>query len=74
MSRRAAASILFDVFGRVIRAGRADGRCQLFLVGPEVKQRPVPDVVVPPQLTAEELLTFLDDLFHEFASQVTSFR
>jgi hypothetical protein len=68
MSENQAKSILFDVFGRTMRAERANGRWQLFLVGAEGKKRPVPDVVVPPDLTAEELTTFLDDLFHEQAS------
>ena len=61
-------SHLFDVFGRMMQAQRVDGRWQLFLVGAEGKKRLVPDVSVPPHLSAEELLTFLDDLHHEFAS------
>jgi len=68
MSDVGAQSILFDVFGRLMQAQRTDGRWQLFLVGAEGKKRPVPDVSVPPHLSAEELLTFLDDLYHEFAS------
>lgn len=61
-------SHLFDVFGRMMQAQRVDGRWQLFLVGAEGKKRPVPDVSVPPHLSANELLTFLEDLYHEFAS------
>ena len=68
MSQKQTESILFDVFGRTMRAWRTIGRWQLFLVGAEGKKRPVPDVSVPPHLSAEELLTFLDDLYHEFAS------
>ena len=60
--------LLFDVFGRIMQAQRMDGRWQLFLVGAEGKRRLVPDVTVPAHLSAEELLTFLDDLYHEFAS------
>ncbi|OQW30107.1 MAG: hypothetical protein A4E19_11170 [Nitrospira sp. SG-bin1] len=68
MSDLKAESLSFDVFGRMMQAKRIDGRWQLFLVGAEGKKRPVPDVSVPPHLSAEELLTFLDDLYHEFAS------
>ncbi len=68
MSDTQSDSLLFDVFGRMMQAQRTDGRWQLFLVGAEGKKRPVPDVSVPPHLSAEELLTFLDDLYHEFAS------
>ena len=68
MRDREAECLLFDVFGRVMQAQRTDGRWQLFLVGAEGKKRPVPDVSVPPHLSADELLTFLDDLYHEFAS------
>lgn len=68
MSQKQTDSILFDVFGRMMRAERANGWWQLFLIGTEGKKRPVPDVVVPPELTANELAAFLDDLFHEYAS------
>jgi hypothetical protein len=68
MSDTETESLLFDVFGRMMQAQRTDGRWQLFLLGAEGKKRPVPDVSVPPHLSADELLTFLDDLYHEFAS------
>jgi hypothetical protein len=68
MSEIGTESLLFNVFGRIMQAQRTDGRWRLFLVGAEGKKRPVPDVTVPPHLSAEELLTFLDDLYHEFAS------
>jgi hypothetical protein len=68
MSDKETESLLFDVFGRMMQAQRADGSWQLFLLGAEGKKRPVPDVSVPPHLSADELLTFLDDLYHEFAS------
>lgn len=68
MSDRETESLLFDVFGRLMQAQRTEGRWQLFLVGAEGKKRPVSDVSVPPHLSAEELLTFVDDQYHEFAS------
>jgi hypothetical protein len=61
-------AILFDVFGRTMRVERVNEQWQLFLVGTEGKKRPVPDILVPPHLTAVELTTFLDDLYHEYAS------
>ncbi|MDH5739000.1 MAG: hypothetical protein OEY77_01600 [Nitrospira sp.] len=68
MSDTKAESILFDMFGRLMQAQRRDGCWQLFLVGAEGKKRPVPDVSVPPHPSAEEPLTFLDDLHHKLVS------
>jgi hypothetical protein len=68
MSQKQTESILFDVFGRMVRAERTNGRWQLFLIGTEDKKRPVPDVIVPPELTVNELAVFLDDLFHKYTS------
>jgi hypothetical protein len=31
------------------------------------KRTPLNDVVVPPNLETQELATYLDDIFHEFA-------
>lgn len=61
-------SIVLDVFGRTMRAERTNGQWRLYLVGAEGKKRPVPDITVPPELTAEKLPAVLDDLFHEHAS------
>ena len=58
MSQNQTESILFDVFGRMMQAERANKQWQLFLIGPEGTKRPVPDVVVPPELTANELANF----------------
>ena len=58
MSQKQTESILFDVFGRMMQAERANKQWQLFFIGPEGTKRPVPDVVVPPELTANELANF----------------
>jgi hypothetical protein len=68
MSDMEAESLLFDVFGRMMQTKRTDGRWQLVLFGAEGKNGPCTDVSVPSHLSAEDVLTFLDDLYHEFAS------
>ncbi|OQW44887.1 MAG: hypothetical protein A4C66_01825 [Nitrospira sp. HN-bin3] len=58
MSQKQTESILFDVFGRMMQAERANKQWQLFFIGPEGTKRPVPAVVVPPELTANKLAHF----------------
>lgn len=60
--------LAFDIFGRTIQAMRTDGKRYLYQVGAEGKKRPMTDVAVPPDLTADELAGFLDELYHERAS------
>lgn len=68
MSNLRPESLLLDVFGRTMQAVRAEGRWSLFLVGNEGKKRLVQDVVVPSELSKDELIGFLDDLYHEWAT------
>ncbi|OQY51889.1 MAG: hypothetical protein B6245_24100 [Desulfobacteraceae bacterium 4572_88] len=52
---------------------RQDDRWLAFRLGEGVK-RPEPDVVIPPDIDETELLSFLDDIFHERASPRTLIR
>ena len=45
----------------------ATGRWQAYYLGAEGKRRPA-DFIVPMELTSEELLEYLGDLFHENAT------
>lgn len=58
----------YDVFGTTMRVERREGRWQLFRVSSEGKSSQVIDVVIPDDLTEQELVVFLDDLYHEMAS------
>ena len=58
----------YDVFGTTMRVERHAGQWRLFRVSTEGKSSPVRDVSIPDDLHEEELATFLDDMFHEFAS------
>lgn len=57
----------FDVFGREIAIERTTGGWRPLLVGSEGKSRPA-DFNIPSTLDEDELLGYLDDLFHESAS------
>ena len=62
--------IMFDVFGKRIRAVRTHGGWELFEIGNEGKVRRFGGGIVPPDLSEDELLSFLDDLFHEYATPI----
>ncbi len=57
----------FDVFGREIAIERTTSGWRPLLVGSEGKSRPA-DFEIPSTLGEDELLGYLDDLFHEYAS------
>ena len=60
--------IRFDVFGKLIVAEQRSGQWQLFNDSNDGKLVPIRDVIVPPGMSADELLIYLDDLFHELAT------
>lgn len=60
--------MMLDVFGRMMQAVRTDRGWTLFLVGSEGKKRPVQEPVPPAELSDDELLSYFDDLYHEWAS------
>jgi hypothetical protein len=61
-------SIVFDVFGKRIRAVPVHTGWELFEIGNEGKTRRFGGSIVPPGLSDDQLLAFLDDLFHEHAT------
>ncbi|RCU45092.1 hypothetical protein DU002_16820 [Corallincola holothuriorum] len=59
----------FDVFGKSMSVQRSKGEWLLFTApdcGIAVR---VYDVVIPAELTAEEICLYLDDIYHEYASE-----
>ena len=57
----------FDVFGREIAVERMGGGWRPLLIGGEGKSRPA-DFEIPSTVAENELLGYLDDLFHEYAT------
>jgi hypothetical protein len=63
-------TLRFDVFGRrVLVASTANGWVTFYL-GNEGKRRPAPDIVIPPDITKSEIAQYLDDLCHEWATEL----
>ena len=57
----------FDVYGRELVVESTAKGWNALLVGRDGKRRPA-DFTIPAELTADEILGYLDDLFHEFAT------
>ncbi len=47
---------------------RENNQWQLYILGTDGKKRPVQDIVIPPELTADEVLVFIADIYHELAT------
>ncbi|MCG9754608.1 hypothetical protein L1D40_05095 [Shewanella insulae] len=61
--------IRVNVFGRSMSVRRVGGEWQLFNESQTGMRARVYDVVIPPELTEDELPGFLDDIYHEHASE-----
>ena len=61
-------SLRFDVFGRDVVIVAKDGGWQAFYVGSEGKRRPARDISIPSSVGESEMLQYLDDLCHEWAT------
>jgi NAD(P)H-nitrite reductase large subunit len=64
--------IVFDVFGKRIQAMRTHSGWELFEIGNEGKQRRFGGAIVPSDLSEDQLLSFLDDVFHQYATPIRS--
>lgn len=61
-------SLKFDVFGRWVLIAEKDGGWEAFYLGNEGKRRVAKDIVVPPNIKESQMLQYLDDLCHEWAT------
>jgi hypothetical protein len=59
--------LVFDVFGARMEVERAADGWRLWRLGTDGKRSPV-DVSIPAFVAQEELLQYLDDVFHEVAT------
>ncbi|ASJ98345.1 DUF7661 family protein [Shewanella marisflavi] len=57
-----------NVFGRSMSVRRVGEEWQLFSESQTGMRSRVYDVVIPPELTEEQLLGYLDDIYHKQAS------
>lgn len=64
----AGAMIRFDVFGQRMAVERRDGAWKLYALSDAGKRRGVIDAPIPSDLEESELLTWLADIYHEWAS------
>ncbi|MGR2701347.1 DUF7661 family protein [Vibrio campbellii] len=61
-------SMKVSVFGKIMLAECRDGIWTLYINSETSIKRPIRDFVVPPFLDEDELLTYLDDMYHEHAT------
>jgi hypothetical protein len=59
--------LAFDVFGKRLVVERTPGGWQAWRPGPDGKRSPV-DIEIPAFIAADELLQYLDDIYHELAT------
>lgn len=59
----------YNVFGTTMCIKARDGQWQLFKVSASGILSRFHDVVIPAHLTEQEFRTFLDDMFHEHATE-----
>ena len=55
----------FDIYGKFqLQVERENGRWQVYKIGSGYRT-PVHDIIIPLEMSPEELIGFLDDIFHE---------
>ncbi|WP_105069394.1 DUF7661 family protein [Vibrio jasicida] len=61
-------SMKVNVFGKIMLAECKDGIWTFYIDSETSIKRPIRDFVVPPFLDEDQLLTYLDDMYHEHAT------
>lgn len=59
----------FNVFGTLMSVRRESEQWRIYKESPTGIRSRVYDVVIPDYLTASELKGYLDDIYHEYASE-----
>jgi len=62
-------SLKFDLFGRQVLITASENGWAAFYLGAEGKRRPGRVIVVPAGLPESDIQQYLDDLFHEWATE-----
>ena len=63
-------TLKFDVFGRDVLIVETESGWQAFYLGNEGKRRPARDIIVPPNILESEIAQYLDDLCHEWPTEL----
>ena len=61
-------AIKFEVFGREVLVSKTEEGWLAFYTGNEGKRRLARDIIIPDNLEESNLLQYLDDLCHEWAT------
>ena len=61
-------TLKFDVFGKDVLIVEKDGGWDAFYLGNEGKRRAAKEITVPASISETELIQYLDDLCHEWAT------
>ena len=61
--------MIIDLFGKEIEVLRREADWTVFYRGTEGKKRLAKDIVIPPDIKESELVNYLSDIFHEFATR-----
>ncbi len=57
-----------DIYGRIFEVVRSDNKWMVFILGHEGKKRPADNIFIPSHIIEDELIAYLEDLLHEWAS------
>ncbi len=57
-----------DAYGRDLEIRREAGSWQVFHIGNEGKKRPAREITIPPSVRPDQVVDYLADLLHEYAS------
>ena len=61
-------TLKIDVFGKDVLIVEKDGGWEAFYLGNEGKRRVAKDITVPSSISESEMIQYLDDLCHEWAT------
>jgi len=57
-----------NAYGRIVEIIRTDNSWRVFYIGGEGKKRLAEDIIIPPEIEESNLIAYLEDLLHEWAS------
>ena len=63
-------TLRFEVFGRQVLVASSTNGWVTFYLGAEGKKRSALDIVIPPDIPKSEIAQYLDDLCHEWATEL----
>ncbi len=57
-----------DIYGRIFEVVRKNEKWVVFILGNEGKKRPADNIFIPSNIIEDEMIDYLEDLLHEWAS------